>query len=112
MYERKGNEIITEAIDIMGDNISFVVTDDGMLSDDGYMYGEAFMSGVEDCWNDKEARLIIEFYGCGLFNDEIVCRTDDGLEREIPDGRQEERVRGEDAEQDMERLGEICFLRL
>ncbi|MDU8985808.1 hypothetical protein [Ligilactobacillus animalis] len=83
MYERKGNEIITEAIDIMGDNISFVVTDDGMLSDDGYMYGEAFMSGVEDCWNDKEARLIIEFYGCGLFNDEIVCRTDDGLERAI-----------------------------
>lgn len=83
MYERKGNEIITEAIDIMGDNISFVVTDDGMLSDDGYMYGEVFMSGVEDCWNDKEARLIIEFYGCGLFNDEIVCRTDDGLERAI-----------------------------
>lgn len=83
MYERKGNEIITEAIDIMGDNISFVVTDDGMLSDDGYMYGEAFMSGVEDCWNDKEARLIIEFYGCGLFSDEIVCRTDDGLERAI-----------------------------
>lgn len=39
MYERKGNEIITEAIDIMGDSISFAVTDDGMLSDDGYMYG-------------------------------------------------------------------------
>ncbi|WP_302451218.1 hypothetical protein [Ligilactobacillus animalis] len=83
MYERKGNEIITEAIDIMGDNISFVVTDDGMLSDDGYMYGEAFMRGTEDRWDGKEARLIIEFYGCGLFNDEIVCRTDDGLERAI-----------------------------
>ncbi|TGY52334.1 hypothetical protein [Ligilactobacillus murinus] len=83
LYERKDNEIITEAIDIMGDNISFAVTDDGMLSDNSYMYGEAFMSGVEDRWNDKEARLIIEFYGCGLFNDEIVCRTDYGLERAI-----------------------------
>lgn len=83
MYERKGNEIITEAIDIMGDSISFAVTDDGMLSDNSYTYGEAFMSGAEDRWNDKEARLIIEFYGCGLFNDEIVCRTDNGLERAI-----------------------------
>lgn len=83
MYERKGNEIITEAIDIMGDSISFAVTDDGMLSDNSYTYGEAFMSGAEDRWNDKEVRLIIEFYGCGLFNDEIVCRTDNGLERAI-----------------------------
>ena len=72
MYERKGNEIITEAIDIMGDNISFVVTDDGMLSDNSYTYGEAFMNGVDDRWNEKIISDIIITYGCKLCDKHIT----------------------------------------
>lgn len=74
-YERKDNEIITEAIDIMGDNISFVVTDDGILTDDGYTYRNAVMNEEYQRWgNGDSVGVIVDQYGCGLFNKEIVCR--------------------------------------
>lgn len=71
-YERKNNEIITEAIDIMGDNISFAVTDDKMLVDDGHTYVNAGFNGVDERWNDKMISEIVLRYGCKLQDREIV----------------------------------------
>lgn len=72
-YERKGDAIITSAIDINCDAATFYEVD-GMLSDDGYTYDEASIRGVENRWNSEQASRIINSYDCGVFNNEIVCR--------------------------------------
>lgn len=73
LYERKENEIITEAIDITGDCFSFAVTDDEeMLLDVSHVYGGAFMNGVEDRWNEKIISDIIITYGCKLCDKHIT----------------------------------------
>lgn len=71
-YERKNNEIITGASDVLWDNISFAVTDDGMLSDDGYTYVNAGLNGVEGRWNDEMISEIVLKYGCKLHDREIA----------------------------------------
>ena len=72
MYEREGNEIITGAADALWDNITFAVTDDGMLSDDGYTYVNAGLNGVEGRWGDETIGEIVIKYGCKLQDREIV----------------------------------------
>ncbi|MCR1890783.1 DUF1828 domain-containing protein [Ligilactobacillus murinus] len=72
MYEREGAEIITDAVDALWDNITFAVTDDRMLSDDGYTYVNAGLNGVEGRWNDETISEIVLRYGCKLQDREIV----------------------------------------
>lgn len=72
MYEREGAEIITDAVDALWDNITFAVTDDRMLSDDGYTYVNAGLNGVEGRWNDETISEIVLKYGCKLQDREIV----------------------------------------
>lgn len=72
MYEREGAEIITDAVDALWDNITFAVTDDRMLSDDGYTYVNAGLNGVEGRWNDEAISEIVLKYGCKLQDREIV----------------------------------------
>lgn len=72
MYEQEGNEIITGAADVLWDNITFAVTDDKMLVDDGYTYVNAGLNGVEGRWNDEMISEIVLKYGCKLQDREIV----------------------------------------
>ena len=72
MYEQKGNEIITNALDALWDSITFAVTDDRMLSDDGYTYVNAGLNGIEERWNDEAISEIVLKYGCKLQDREIV----------------------------------------
>lgn len=72
MYEREGNWIITTAADVLWDSITFVVTDDKMLVDDGYTYVNAGLNGVEERWNDEAISEIVLKYGCKLQDREIV----------------------------------------
>lgn len=71
-YERKGDAIITSAIDSLHDRISLFITEDGMLTDDEYTYGETFIHGVEDCWDDKIISDIVCRFGCKLQDKQIV----------------------------------------
>lgn len=72
MYRREGDEIITDAVDALWDSITFAVTDDKMLVDDGYTYINAGLNGVEERWNDKMVSEIVFRYGCKLHDREIV----------------------------------------
>lgn len=82
MYEREDDEIITDAVDVLWDNIAFVVIDDKMLSDDGYTYVNAGLNGVEDRWNDETISKIAIKYGCKLQDREIVRKIfGDNIER-------------------------------
>lgn len=71
-YERKNNEIITGATDVLWDNITFAVTDDKMLVDDGYTYANAGLNGVDGRWDDETIGEIVIKYGCKLQDREIV----------------------------------------
>ena len=72
MYERVDDEIITNAADVLWDSITFVVTDDKMLVDDGYTYVNAGLNGVDGRWNDEMISEIVLKYGCKLQDREIV----------------------------------------
>ena len=72
-YERKGQAIITNAVDVMWDATTFYEID-GMLTDDEYTYGETFMHGAEDRWNDEIIDAIVRRYGCELRGKEIVYK--------------------------------------
>lgn len=72
MYEREDDEIITGAADVLWDNMTFVVIDNEMLSDDGYTYVNAGLNGVEGRWNDEMISEIVLRYGCKLQDREIV----------------------------------------
>ena len=72
MSEREGDEIITNALDALWDSITFAVTDDRMLSDDGYTYVNAGLNGIEERWNDEAISEIVLKYGCKLQDREIV----------------------------------------
>ena len=62
IYEREGDEIITGASDVLWDNITFVVIDDKMLSDDGYTYVNAGLNGVEERWNEETiSEIVLKF---------------------------------------------------
>ena len=72
MYERVDDEVITNAVDVLWDSITFAVTDDRMLSDDGYTYVNAGFNGIEERWNDEAISEIVLKYGCKLQGREIV----------------------------------------
>ena len=72
MYEREDDEIITDAVDVLWDDITFVVIDNKMLSDDGYTYVNAGLNGVEGRWDDEKISEIVTRYGCKLQDREIV----------------------------------------
>lgn len=72
IYEREGDEIITGASDVLWDNITFVVIDDKMLSDDGYTYVNAGLNGVEGRWNEETISEIVLKYGCKLHDRKIA----------------------------------------
>lgn len=73
MYERKGDVIITNALDVMGDATTFYEVDGG-LTDDGYTYGETFMHVAEDRWDDEIIDAIVRRYECELRGKEIVYK--------------------------------------
>lgn len=72
MYEREGDEIITNAVDALWDSITFAVTDDNMLSDGGYTYVNADFNGIEKRWDDKIIGEIALRYRCKLHDREIT----------------------------------------
>lgn len=72
MYRREDDEIITNAADALWDSITFVVTDDNMLSDGGYTYANADFNGIEKRWDDKIIGEIALRYRCKLHDREIT----------------------------------------